>query len=136
MRARSREDPLPDDVPTEPKAPSPADAPVEPNAAARRPAPELNGAARKRLRALAHPLKPVVMVGEAGLSPSVLAALDEALARHELVKVRLRQPEDKRGTARELAEAMGAALCGVVGHTVILYRPDPDAPRIELPGGA
>jgi RNA-binding protein len=73
------------------------------------------------------------MIGEGGLSPAVLQALDAALTAHELVKVRLRQPEDKRAAARDLATASGAALCGVVGHTVILYRPDPESPRIELP---
>jgi hypothetical protein len=43
------------------------------------------------------------------------------------VRVRLRQPEDKKETGRQLASASGAPLCGVVGQTVILYRPDPDA---------
>jgi RNA-binding protein len=100
---------------------------------ARPPAPTLDGAQRRHLRALAHPLKPVVTVGESGITPAVLAAVDAALATHELIKVRLREPEDKRASAAALAEAGHAALCGVVGHTVILYRPDPETPRIELP---
>jgi RNA-binding protein len=95
--------------------------------------PKLDGAQRRHLRGLAHALKPIVFVGEAGLSESVLAALDEALATHELVKVRLRQPQDKKEAARKLASASGSALCGVVGHTVVLYRPDPERPRIEVP---
>lgn len=94
---------------------------------------ELTSAQRRHLRGLAHPLRPVVFVGEGGLSDAVLRALDEALTSHELVKVRLRQPPDKQAAARALAEASGASLCGVVGHTVLLYRPHPDAPRIELP---
>lgn len=96
-------------------------------------APELKGHQRKHLRSLAHPLKPVVHVGEGGLSPGVLDAVDRALADHELIKVRLHEPEDKKASARALADATGAALCGVVGHTVILYRPHPERPRIELP---
>lgn len=96
-------------------------------------APELTGAQRRHLRSLAHPLKPVVFVGENGLSDAVLKAVDEALASHELIKIRLRQPADKKDAARSLAEASGAALCGVVGHTVVLYRPDPDAPKIKIP---
>jgi len=96
--------------------------------------PVLSSAQRKYLRGLAHPLKPLVMVGDAGLSPAVLRALDAALEDHELVKVRLRQPEDKKAAADELSRSSGAALCGVVGHTVILYRPNPDEPEIELPG--
>ena len=96
-------------------------------------APTLNGAARRHLRSLAQPLKPIVFVGEGGISPAVAKALDEALETHELVKVRLRQPGDKKTAANELALVSGSALCGVVGHTVVLYRPHPSEPKIELP---
>ena len=88
---------------------------------------------RKHLRKLAHPLKPVVHVGAAGISPTLLAALREALANHELVKVRLHEPDDKKSLARNLADESGAQLCGLVGHTVILYLAHPEAPRIEVP---
>jgi RNA-binding protein len=74
-----------------------------------------------------------VIVGEGGISPAVLKALDEALTSHELIKVRLRQPDDKKQAAQELAKASAAGLCGVVGHTVVLYRPHPEDPKIELP---
>jgi len=97
------------------------------------PAPVLRGFQKRALRAQAHGLSAVAQVGGSGLSPAVLAAVDEALRDHELVKVRMREPEDKRGQARALAEATGAALCGLVGHTVILYRPHPESPRIRLP---
>ena len=96
-------------------------------------APELAGYQRKALRGLANPLRPVVHVGEAGISDAVLRALDEALLAHELVKVRLFAPENKKAAAREIADKSGAALCGLVGHTVILYRPNPENPRIQLP---
>lgn len=94
--------------------------------------PTLDSAQRRQLRGLAHPLKPVVFVGEAGVSDAVLKALGEALDQHELVKIRLRQPPDKKSTAAALAKASGAALCGVVGHTVVLYRPHPEDPKITL----
>lgn len=97
------------------------------------PAPTLTGAQRRHLRSLAHPIKPIVFVGEGGLSDPVLRALDEALDQHELVKVRLRQPPDKKAAAAELSRRSGAALCGVVGHTVVLYRPHPESPKITLP---
>ncbi len=95
--------------------------------------PELEGFQRKHLRALAHRQKAVVEVGTAGISSAVRSALDRALRDHELVKVRLRQPENKRAAAQTLAEGSGAALCGIVGHTVILFRPHPQSPGIELP---
>ena len=97
-----------------------------------KPAPVLGGAQRRRLRGLAHSLRPIIFIGEAGLSEAALKALDEALDQHELVKVRLRQPPDKKAVAAALAESSGAALCGVVGHTVVLYRPHPETPKINL----
>ena len=96
--------------------------------------PALTGQQRKWLRGQAHPLKPIVQVGEAGLSPSVISAVQAALDRHELIKVRLQQPADKRGTALEIANQSGAVLCGLVGHTVILYRAHPENPKLEVPG--
>ena len=93
----------------------------------------LAGYQRKHLRGLAHGVKPLVQVGEAGLSAAVIAATNQALGDHELVKVRLHQPADKREMARRLAEQSQSVLCGLVGHTVILYRRHPKNPRIEVP---
>ena len=118
------------DAPRPPDRPS--EAPSEPIPSDGK-ALSLDSTERRHLRSLAHPLKPVVFVGEGGVSPAVTKALDEALTSHELVKIRLRQPTDKKATARELAEATASALCGVVGHTVVLYRPHPEEPRIQLP---
>jgi RNA-binding protein len=87
---------------------------------------------RKQLRGAAHSFDPVVHVGQGGVTDAVLRTLDAALLAHELVKVRLHEPEDKHGDADRLAEGAGAALCGLVGHTVILYRPHPEKPRITL----
>jgi RNA-binding protein len=96
-------------------------------------APELAGFQRRALRALANPMRALIQVGDGGLSPGLLRALDDALDRHELVKVRMREPEDKKAQAAHLAACSGASLCGLVGHTAILYRPHPDEPKIELP---
>jgi RNA-binding protein len=93
----------------------------------------LIGAQRRHLRKLAHGKKPIVFVGDAGLSDAVFAALDQALSDHELVKVKLSGAEAKRSLAEELARRSGAHLAGLVGHMVILYRPDPEAPQIVLP---
>lgn len=98
--------------------------------------PELSGRQRRHLRGLAHPLRPVVHVGEDGISAGVVAAVGQALLDHELVKVRLHEPEGKKVLAQRLAESSRAALCGLVGHTVILYRPHPESPRIQLEDGA
>lgn len=93
----------------------------------------IKGFQRKHLRGLAHRLKPLVQVGAAGVTEQVLGAVDAALTDHELIKVRLYRPEDKKADAEALAKGAGAALVGLVGHTVILYRPDPEEPKIQFP---
>lgn len=93
----------------------------------------LAGFQRRHLRKLAHGRKPIVFVGDAGISDPVVAALDQALADHELVKVKLPGAEGKKELASVLAERSGAHLCGLVGHMAILFRPDPDESQIELP---
>ena len=94
----------------------------------------LTGSQRKYLRGLANPRKALVQVGEGGVSESLIGAVDKALHDHELVKVRLVRPADKKSTAQELAERSQSHLCGLVEHTVILYRPHPQEPKIEVPG--
>ena len=94
---------------------------------------KLSGRQKRYLRSLAQRLEPVVWVGEAGLAPGSVRSIEEALGTHELVKVRMREPEDKRALAQALADATGAELAGLVGHTAILYRAHPEAPRIALP---
>ncbi len=89
---------------------------------------ELNAATKKRLRARAHPLKPVVMIGQHGYSAAVAAAIDEALGDHELIKVRLRGIErEQRGpVVSEICRDLDAALVGLVGAVATLFRPLPD----------
>jgi RNA-binding protein len=69
-------------------------------------------------------------VGREGVTAAIVRAVGEALTTHELIKVRLHEPEDKKAAAQALADGAGAALCGLVGHTVILYRPHPERPKI------
>jgi len=95
-------------------------------------APTLTSKQRKHLRGLAHALEPVVHVGQAGVTDAVVRSVDNALGTHELIKVRLREPDDKKTDSATIAERAGAALCGLVGHTAILYRPNPDEPKIAL----
>jgi RNA-binding protein len=75
----------------------------------------------------------VVLVGQAGVTDAVVRSVDAALGARELIKVRLHEPEDKHAAAEGLAARTGAALCGLVGHTVILYRPHAERPVIVLP---
>ena len=96
----------------------------------------LTGRQKRHLRALAHDLDPVVIVGQDGVSPAIEEELDRSLEAHELLKIRLSgDREERRRQAHELARTVGAAVAGIVGSVAILYRPhpDPDGRTIELP---
>ena len=62
-------------------------------------------------------MKPIVHVGEGGVSKRVLEALEQALCDHELVKLRLRDTEDRKVVAQQIADKSGAELCGLVGRS-------------------
>ncbi len=90
---------------------------------------------RKHLRRLGHDRKPIVLVGQGGLSPNLVAELDRALTDHELVKLRARvgDREIRDQILAELAAETGAELVQRIGNVALLYRPNPEQPRILLP---
>ena len=95
-------------------------------------APSISTRARAHLRSLAHGLRPVVQIGADGLTEPVIQATVEALAEHELIKVKLGQAfeGERKEAARELATATEADLTQVIGRVIVLYRPRPkDDPR-------
>lgn len=87
---------------------------------------------RQYLRGLAHPLAPVVRVGKAGVTESVIAETKKSLHSHELIKVRI-EADDRKAAAETLATAADAQIAGVVGKVAILYRERDEEPEIELP---
>jgi RNA-binding protein len=90
---------------------------------------------KKHLRRLAHPLNPIVMVGNAGLTDGVVNELDRALTDHELVKVSARVGErDARNAALDsLADRTASALVHRVGHVGVFYRRRAEMPKILIP---
>jgi len=96
---------------------------------------KLTGKQRQFLRGLAHALEPVVRVGRAGVSPSVIEETKRSLASHELIKVRIDNDDSsqRKALAEELANACDAAVAGTIGKLAILYRPRDEDPEIELP---
>ena len=83
----------------------------------------LNGKQRRALRALGHHLDPVVLVGQHGVTDAVVAAVDQALHDHELIKVKIHEgPEDRKEAAQRLAEATGAELAQLLGRVALLFK--------------
>lgn len=88
---------------------------------------------RITLRAAAHHLDPVVLLGALGLTEAVKKEVDRALKAHELIKVRV--PSDDREERIEiyetLADELGAAKIQLIGKLFVLYRPNPDKDKKE-----
>ena len=97
----------------------------------------LSNPQKRYLRGLAHDLKPVVMVGAKGITPSLVAELELALEQHELVKVKVaaEDRESRDAWIGELAEKAAAALVSRIGHTAVYYRRSQDKPLVILPKG-
>jgi RNA-binding protein len=86
----------------------------------------LTNAQVRTLKARAQRLKATLKIGKEGLSSQFLAALDQALKHHELLKVKFDDFKDqKKELAPKLADQSGSHLVTRVGNVVVLYRPKP-----------
>lgn len=95
---------------------------------------QLNPKERQALKARAHGLKPVVLLGNAGLSGPAMREIDRALTAHELIKVKV--PGDDRDERdslfAEVAEALSAARVQAIGKLLVMYRPKPAEPAVPV----
>lgn len=99
----------------------------------------LTGSQRKYLRGLAHSRKPIVLIGQHGLTDTVLRFINDALDRHELIKIKFnehKEKDQKQAITARIAEGTASEMVGMVGHTAIFFRyqPDPEKRVIQLPG--
>jgi RNA-binding protein len=86
----------------------------------------VNPIEKKKLKAQAHPLNPVVMIGQSGLTPAVLKEINLALDAHELIKVKIRAERDDRSLIREqICTDTHAELIQSIGQVAVLYRKNP-----------
>ncbi|MGO1296789.1 MAG: ribosome assembly RNA-binding protein YhbY [Vibrio sp.] len=94
----------------------------------------LSNKQKQHLKALAHNLKPVVLMGANGLTEAVLAEIEIALNFHELIKVKV--VSEDRETKQLIVDAIiretGAEKVQVIGKVLVLYRPS-EQRKIELP---
>lgn len=88
---------------------------------------------RLALKAQAHALKPVVLLGTVGLTEAVLAEIDRALASHGLIKIRIPTAEREAREAMfvEIATRLAAARVQSIGKLAVLFRPLPEDPASE-----
>jgi RNA-binding protein len=95
----------------------------------------LNNKQKQYLKGLAHPLKPVVMLGNNGLTEGVLAEIELALQHHELIKVKVAAEERETKTliVDAIVRETKASSVQVIGNMLVLYRPSTDDRKIILP---
>ncbi len=97
------------------------------------PAIELTTTERRALRADAHHLDPVVMIGGDGLTPAVVKEADAALKAHGLIKVRVFSDDrsERETIFQTLADELNAAPIQHIGKLLVLWRPKPVKARVE-----
>ena len=87
----------------------------------------MNAAEIRKLRATAHNLNPVVMIGQSGLTAAVLAEIEGALNAHELIKIKIRaEKEERLQISQQICEETGAVLIQNIGQIAVVYRKNPD----------
>ena len=87
----------------------------------------MNSADKKKLRAKAHGLKPVVMIGQSGLTATVLAEIELALDNHELIKIKIRaEREERKQISEQICSDTAAELIQYIGQIAVIYRLNPD----------
>jgi RNA-binding protein len=99
---------------------------------------ELTSTQAKYLRGIAHGLKPVVFIGQKGLTDALIRSTEEAFDSHELIKIKFidyKEKNQKEEIASALESRTGGHLAGMIGHIAIFYRqhPDPEQQKIVLP---
>ncbi|TKI08592.1 ribosome assembly RNA-binding protein YhbY [Martelella alba] len=94
----------------------------------------LNNKQKQHLKGLAHPLKPVVILGGNGLTEGVLAEIEQALAHHELIKVKIAAEDRDAKTliADAIVRETGAVKVQIIGSILVLYRPSEER-KVSLP---
>ena len=88
---------------------------------------QLSSSQRSFLRSKAHHLEPVVLIGKNGVTDGAIEAVNKALDTRELIKIKFREYKDeKKSLSYQLAESTESHIVGTIGHTVILFRKNPD----------
>ena len=99
------------------------------------PADGIKGKQRQFLRGLGMSLRPTAYLGKEGFSDALVKSLEEAYANSELIKVRVERscPLSRKEAGPELARVTDSHLIQILGRTVLLFRPDPEEAKIQLP---
>jgi len=88
---------------------------------------KLTSKQRKYLRSKAHHLKPVVIIGKAKFTQSIIDTVDQCLNSHELIKIRFAQHKDsKKEIINEINSSVDSQTVGAIGNIAIIFRQNID----------
>jgi RNA-binding protein len=96
---------------------------------------EFNGKQKRFLQALGQSLKPIISVGKSGVTDNTLVSVNNAFNTKELIKVKIQDgcEESNEDVALKIQRGTAAGLVQIIGRTILLYKPNKDNPKIELP---
>ncbi|MBS5037053.1 MAG: ribosome assembly RNA-binding protein YhbY [Fusobacterium sp.] len=94
----------------------------------------MNSRQREFLRKAAHDLEPMVRLGKDGFTDNQAQSILEVIESRELIKVKILQnsKEEKAEVAKKIEEKTGCEVVGIIGKTIILYKPNTEKPKISL----
>ena len=93
----------------------------------------LSSSERKYLRNLAHHLEPVVLIGKNGIKDGTIESINKVLQARELIKIKFREfKEEKLSLSEKIAKITHSEIVGIIGHTVIIFRQNPDSDKRQI----
>ena len=93
----------------------------------------LSSSQRSYLRSQAHHLEPVVLIGKHGITDGTIESMNRVLEARELIKIKFREFKDEKlSLSEKITELTNSQVVGVIGHTVIIFRQNPDSDKRQI----
>ena len=93
----------------------------------------LSSSQRSYLRSQAHHLEPVVLIGKHGITDGTIQSIDRVLEARELIKIKFREFKDEKlSLSEKITKLTNSQVVGVIGHTVIIFRQNPDSDKRQI----
>jgi len=93
----------------------------------------LSSSQRSYLRSQAHHLEPVVLIGKHGMTDGTIGSIERVLEARELIKIKFREFKDEKlSISEKITELTNSEVVGVIGHTVIIFRQNPDSDKRQI----
>jgi RNA-binding protein len=93
----------------------------------------LSSSQRSYLRSQAHHLEPVVLIGKHGITDGAIESINRVLETRELIKIKFREFKDEKlSLSEKITVLTNSQVVGVIGHTVIIFRQNPDSDKRQI----